>query len=165
MSIPIPLAIAPPMNTAEGLNKGCFCRTLSMARLREQLESDPALAGLAHSIVQTRPYLFSATVVFVSNAMAASIAAAVAAIERVIALPSYQVAALERAPMIARQAFGPAGAFMGYDFHLSPQGPRLIEINTNAGGALLAAALSRAQQACCARDALGLHAERRTANA
>jgi hypothetical protein len=27
--------------------------------------------------------------------------------------------------------------FMGYDFHLTPDGPRLIEINTNAGGALL----------------------------
>ena len=26
---------------------------------------------------------------------------------------------------------------MGYDFHLTPDGPRLIEINTNAGGALL----------------------------
>jgi hypothetical protein len=27
--------------------------------------------------------------------------------------------------------------FMGYDFHVGPEGPRLIEINTNAGGALL----------------------------
>ena len=26
---------------------------------------------------------------------------------------------------------------MGYDFHLTPAGPRLIEINTNAGGALV----------------------------
>jgi hypothetical protein len=38
---------------------------------------------------------------------------------------------------------------MGYDFHLGPQGPRLIEINTNAGGALLTAALARAQRSCC----------------
>lgn len=29
------------------------------------------------------------------------------------------------------------GVFMGYDFHLSPAGPKLIEINTNAGGAFL----------------------------
>jgi hypothetical protein len=28
---------------------------------------------------------------------------------------------------------------MGYDFHLTPTGPQLIEINTNAGGGLLAA--------------------------
>jgi hypothetical protein len=38
---------------------------------------------------------------------------------------------------IERFAPGNFGVFMGYDFHLGPQGPRLIEINTNAGGALL----------------------------
>jgi hypothetical protein len=38
---------------------------------------------------------------------------------------------------------------MGYDFHLAPDGPRLIEINTNAGGAFLNAALARAHHACC----------------
>jgi len=143
------LAVAPPLNTVERLNEGCFCRTLNAERLREQLESDPGLAGLAQNIAQTRPHLFSSTVVFVSPATAATIAAAVAAIERVIALSQYQAAALAQAPDIAQLAFGPAGAFMGYDFHLSPQGPRLIEINTNAGGAVLTAALARAQQACC----------------
>lgn len=143
------VATAPPLSTVDGLNRGCFCRTLNTERLREQLEGDPSLAGLAHDIAQTRPHLFSSTVVFVSPAMAATIAAAVAAIERVIALPQYQAAALARAPAIAGHAFGPAGAFMGYDFHLGPQGPRLIEINTNAGGALLTAALARAQRSCC----------------
>ena len=38
-----------PLNTVEGLNKGCFCRTLNAERLREQLESDASLAGLAHA--------------------------------------------------------------------------------------------------------------------
>ncbi|MGJ7458840.1 hypothetical protein [Halomonas sp. RA08-2] len=38
---------------------------------------------------------------------------------------------------------------MGYDFHLGKQGPRLIEINTNAGGAFLNAMLARAQLQCC----------------
>jgi hypothetical protein len=38
---------------------------------------------------------------------------------------------------------------MGYDFHLSAKGPRLIEINSNAGGAFLNAALANAQRACC----------------
>lgn len=37
----------------------------------------------------------------------------------------------------ARHRPGNAGVFMGYDFHLTEAGPRLIEINTNAGGALL----------------------------
>jgi hypothetical protein len=44
--------------------------------------------------------------------------------------------------------------FMGYDFHIGPDGPRLIEINTNAGGALLnglhTAALCRPERLACA---------------
>jgi hypothetical protein len=38
---------------------------------------------------------------------------------------------------------------MGYDFHLGADGPKLIEINTNAGGAFLNALSIRAQRACC----------------
>ena len=38
---------------------------------------------------------------------------------------------------------------MGYDFHLAAEGPKLIEVNTNAGGAFLNALLARAQRACC----------------
>jgi hypothetical protein len=38
---------------------------------------------------------------------------------------------------------------MGYDFHLSDAGPQIIEINTNAGGAFLNAALMAAQTECC----------------
>ena len=38
---------------------------------------------------------------------------------------------------VLRHAPGNIGVFMGYDFHLTPEGPRLIEVNTNAGGALL----------------------------
>lgn len=41
------------------------------------------------------------------------------------------------ADAVARFASGAHGVFMGYDFHLTAEGPRLIEINTNAGGALL----------------------------
>lgn len=42
---------------------------------------------------------------------------------------------------------------MSYDFHITASGPRLIEINTNAGGAFLNAPLALAQRACCS-DAL-----------
>jgi len=41
------------------------------------------------------------------------------------------------APALARHTPGNFGVFMGYDFHVTPAGPRLIEINTNAGGALV----------------------------
>jgi len=49
--------------------------------------------------------------------------------------------------------------FMGYDFHLTAGGPRLIEINTNAGGALLnglhtAALCPPAQLSCLCAELL-----------
>jgi hypothetical protein len=135
--------------TAQSLNRGCACRTLDPERLRRQLEAEPALAGLYEDIARSRPNLFSATTVFISAEQHQAMAAIVAAIENVVALPEYQTATLARAPAIARLEPGPLGVFMGFDFHLGEQGPQLIEINTNAGGALLNAALARAQQACC----------------
>ena len=71
--------------SAESLNRDCFCRTLNMDRLREQLESDPSLNGMMASIMQTRPNLFSSTVVFVSQEVQRQIEATVLAIERVAA--------------------------------------------------------------------------------
>lgn len=141
--------LLPRRSSAESLNQACFCRTLNPARLRAQIERDPSLTGLMQNITQTRPHLFSSTVVFLADEMAQRMTATIAAIERVIRLPGYQAQALARAPAIAHQAFGPVGACMGFDFHLDVQGPQLIEINTNAGGALLNVALARAQEACC----------------
>ncbi|MDQ7746354.1 hypothetical protein [Hydrogenophaga pseudoflava] len=137
------------MNLAEALNLGCACQTLETARLREQLETEPALAGLTMRLADSHPHLFSRTAVFLDARVMAQITDAVAALERVIARPAWQQRALDRAPQIAGIAHGPAGVFMGYDFHLADDGPRLIEINSNAGGAFLNAALARAHRACC----------------
>jgi hypothetical protein len=38
---------------------------------------------------------------------------------------------------------------MGFDFHITRAGPKLIEVNTNAGGAFLNVAAHDAQRACC----------------
>lgn len=138
------------MNLADTLNLGCACQTLETPRLREQLETSPALAGLTERLAQTHPHLFSKSAVFLDPAVQTQIADAVAAIERVVALPAWPQQALARAPEIARLDHGPAGVFMGIDFHLGDDGPRLIEINSNAGGAFLNAALARAHRACCA---------------
>jgi hypothetical protein len=139
----------PALSVAEALNRDCFCRSLNVDRLRQQLESDPSLKGLMHNILQTRPNLFSKTVVFVAQEVQRQMEATVAAIERVASLPGYQEQALSRADSYAQHDFGPLGACMGYDFHLSSNGPQLIEINTNAGGLLLNVALARSQEACC----------------
>jgi hypothetical protein len=137
------------MNLADALNLGCLCRTVAPDRLRQQLETDPTLKGITAGLAQTHPHLFSQTSVFVDPGIRATLVQAIAAIERVLALPASRQLALAHAPEIAGHDFGPAGVFMGYDFHLGEDGPRLIEINTNAGGALLNAALARAARDCC----------------
>ena len=50
--------------------------------------------------------------------------------------PQYQAVVAPLVPQSARLDPGHAAVMMGYDFHLSPDGPRLIEVNTNAGGIL-----------------------------
>lgn len=137
------------MNMAEALNLGCLCSTLNAGLLRDQLESRPALRGLADDVALGRPNLFSATPVFISARDHALLEGSVAALHRTSALPGFRAAAIERAPAIAALDFGPEGVFMGYDFHIGEDGPHLIEINTNAGGALLHAAAARAHRACC----------------
>ncbi len=69
----------------------------------------------------------------------------VAAVHDVLERPAYQEAALAYAPEIARRApQRVAGLFSGFDFHLTSAGPRLIEINTNAGGAFYGALIDDA---------------------
>lgn len=139
----------PVTSSADALNHSCYCRTLNERLLHAQLAGDPSLSGAMQHLLQDRPHLFSASVVFIADEVAQRIADAVATIERVAAQPAYQAQALARAPSLAHTAWGPQGACMGYDFHLGPHGPQLIEINTNAGGLLLNVALARAQQSCC----------------
>ncbi|MDX9766861.1 MAG: hypothetical protein RBT51_05940 [Ectothiorhodospiraceae bacterium] len=108
---------------------------------------EPALVERLRS---ERPHLFSDTPVYVARATLDRMAEVISAIERVIALPAYRQTVLARAPASARHTPPNPGAFYGYDFHLDASGrPRLIEINTNAGGALLNLALLRAQKVCC----------------
>lgn len=85
--------------------------------------------------LQARPYLFSPTSVPLSAATVAEIDAVIEVIESVIKLPAYQEKVLSWAPDVARFDSGVTGVFFGYDFHLSPEGVKLIEINSNAGGA------------------------------
>lgn len=67
---------------------------------------------------------------------------------------------------VARHRPANHAVFMGYDFHLGADGPRLIEVNTNAGGALLnglhtAALCPPAQLACLCAELLPVEAMRR----
>ena len=90
---------------------------------------------------QQQPQLFSAAAVTIDTASLEAMRAVVTGIEAVIALPAWQSRVLAWAPEIARCPVAARGVFLGYDFHLTNAGPKLIEINTNAGGGLLNAYL------------------------
>jgi len=135
---------------AHQLNQQCDCTTLDAAALQRQLlaRAPDGSLGELHS---THPHLFSAVPMFVSGSDLARMQATIAAIESVAALPAFVRQTLAGASELACFDPGNAGVFFGYDFHLAPQGPQLIEVNTNAGGALLNAVLAQAQQPCDAR--------------
>lgn len=135
---------------SQSLNQACFCITLDRAALLEAIARETNDPSFSSKYVETRPHLFSHAPVFVSAADAAEMMGVVKAIETATRLPHYRDAVLEWAPEIAHRDFGPHGVFMGYDFHLGAGAPRLIEVNTNAGGAFLNAMLAKAQRACCA---------------
>ena len=136
---------------ADRLNAGCLCESLDRERLASELER--VSQGFNDIVMVQRPHLFASSVAFVGDEHIRQMAALIAAIERVVALPAYQVHvladSLANSPDIARHQPGARGVFMGYDFHVGHAGPQLIEINTNAGGGLLNAVLARAQKACC----------------
>jgi hypothetical protein len=137
------------VDAADRLNQGCFCITLDREALARTLDIEVGTAGFAAGLAKSHASLFSNVPVFVSRAMIADMEDVVAAIEAAARLPGYRDAAMSRAPAIAMADFGPVGALMGYDFHITEAGPRLIEVNTNAGGAFLNHALATAQRACC----------------
>jgi hypothetical protein len=134
---------------AEELNRSCHCIAVDPDKLRARLESSPDTAGVYAAILKDQPHLFSTSPVFLARAQLDQMQAVISAVETVVRMPLFREHALGEAPGIVRRDHGPHGVFLGYDFHLGRQGPQLIEINTNAGGALLNAALAGAQQACC----------------
>lgn len=122
------------------LNQECQCSTLDEAALQAVWEAE---IGTGDASAFFAPYA-----VFLSAAQVQALQAAVAALHRVLQLPAFADAG--RAALGKRVApAGSHGVFMGYDFHLEGDTPRLIEINTNAGGAFLNAVLLAHQQLCC----------------
>jgi hypothetical protein len=134
---------------ANALNRDCFCVTVDRTALHGHLERETAGLDLGLNVGGARQNLFSSTPVFLSRSAVEEMHSIVNAIETASRLEGYRNAVMFWAPEIAQRDHGPTGAFMGYDFHLDESGPKLIEINTNAGGAFLNAALARAQKACC----------------
>jgi hypothetical protein len=136
---------------ARALNQGCFCISLDEDALRDAVArelGDPEL----YALLRTRcPHVFSASPVFISADHAARMRAVVAAIDGIASSEAWRRRVLPDAGEGARiDPGGARGVLFGYDFHIDGDRVGLIEINTNAGGAMLNAVLARAQRACCA---------------
>jgi hypothetical protein len=113
------------------------------------MDSSAAPAGIpyARSLVAVAPGHFE------------TIQRTVAALFRVAHGEAFQRHVDTGAGEVALQRPRNFGVFMGYDFHLTASGPQLIEINTNAGGALLnglhtAAACDPEKLACVCAELL-----------
>ncbi|MCY1169069.1 MAG: hypothetical protein V4573_21215 [Pseudomonadota bacterium] len=135
----------------ELLNQECFCISLDRAALTASLNRELGTPELSAMVQERCPYLFASQPVFVAAQQIQRMADVVRAVESVVAMPAYRELVLAQAPTVAQLApTGPLGAFFGYDFHLTDGRLGLIEINTNAGGAMLNAVMARAHRACCA---------------
>ncbi|MCX7110708.1 MAG: hypothetical protein NTX45_11390 [Proteobacteria bacterium] len=130
-------------------NRECRCVSLDRQGMVEELSRRQGEgADWLLRLIDGRPQLFAESPVFVDEQSYLRQTEIIAAIERVVAMPGYQELALAYAPATARLQVKASGVFLGYDFHPSPNGPQLIEINTNAGGGLLNDLLARSQREC-----------------
>ena len=139
---------SPPDSLFELLNRSCRCISTDPEALERETErvlreSHIRLPAWASTNV------FAVAPVFVSPEHVRNMREVVSAATALTQSPSYHAMALERAPEIARHPVAHRSVFFGYDFHLGVNGPALIEINTNAGGAMLNSLLARAQKPCC----------------
>jgi hypothetical protein len=103
-------------------------------------------AGLPANLETTHPHLFAHTPVYVTESDLAAMLEFARVMERVTALPGWHEPVSE-----VQESYAPKvhGVFMGYDFHMTGDGPKLIEINTNAGGAFLNLFAAKQFRACC----------------
>jgi hypothetical protein len=136
--------------SVETLNRECLCLTLDQNALEDQLKKTIDSVEVYALVRERCPNLFASVPVFTSKKYMLAMNAIISAVQKTVALPAYQQRVLAAAPDVAHLDQPAASVFMGYDFHISKDGPKLIEINTNAGGALLNVILAKAQRACCA---------------
>lgn len=134
------MSLCPPTANDPGLlslNASCYCAHIDSqvvsGQIRQLLPPDFDTSQLENLIAETTVFLAKSDFVQMQRQ--------IAAIERVAGLDSYRRLAAQRTPFEWVPGLNTRGLFTGYDFHISADGPRLIEINTNAGGAFVVHAL------------------------
>lgn len=118
-------------NLAELLNEKCSCSTLNKESLSEE----------AH--------FYSETPSFINISDKDKIRQILLSIRNSLILPDIRERLLQNYDPKERIKDITGGVFLSLDFHQTKEGPKLIEINTNAGGAYLQLKLLEAQIKCC----------------
>jgi len=134
---------------AKDLNRDCHCISVDRNALQEAFSLVLSAASPGPVALHIPDTLFAGSPVFLSERHFHAMTEVIHAIEALTLDAGYQEAVLAPLPDQAHTDHGPRGVFTSYDFHLDEDGPRLIEINTNAGGVLLNHYLATAQRACC----------------
>lgn len=133
------------------LNRECQCVTLEKSVLEEVFHSKILKAnGAEHLDIDalSKSY-FSSSAFFLDPKELDAIQTTVSTFQRILKNHSVRKELLREFPERLRKRFSEGGVFLSFDFHLTEEGPKLIEINTNAGGAFLETKLMEAQKECC----------------
>ncbi len=114
----------------QDFNTGCFCES--------------------HQNVST-PYdaFFAKTQVFVSGDVYSKIMQSIDVLEKAIMSKDFKRSIFKDRYDEIQDMNIDGGVFMSYDFHIDGNTPKLIEINTNAGGAFLNYELLKVVRGCC----------------
>ncbi len=145
MSVEIAAILKAAQINLSFLNSDCHAAVVDRAALEQALRGQGE--DFLRAVTDKHSHLFAAVAQFVSAAQVAQMRAVIEAVERVVALPAWRDAVLQSAQAATVQhAPRTKGVFFGYDFHLNDSGAHLLEINTNAGGALLNALLVNSQR-------------------
>ena len=104
---------------AAEFNRSCFCLTLKRDEMADAMRDTVGDPAFFETHIKSRPHLFSNTPVFLPLEDRRAMLDIIQSIEAAVHTPTYRDEVLSWAPPESRQDFGPAGVFMGYDFHLS----------------------------------------------
>ncbi len=128
-----------------GMNAACYCYGIDRTIIETSIIAASPNPDMA-SLLAEREHYFASTAVFLSQGQRAAMVEQIKAIETVQDMPAYQAEIFTRegSQVQAQTQTQTKGVFMGYDFHITAYGPRLIEINTNAGGGFIVGAIEKA---------------------
>ncbi len=124
------------MSIAERLNHNCQCIAADTQQLPQQAGSDWSGSVARYPV-------------FVAQRDIDTMTAVVEVISELSGNHRYRALVEPMLPTIVTHPQAGVGVLFGFDFHLTANGPKLIEVNTNAGAAYLNHVLRIAQRPCC----------------